>query len=87
MHSRDPDAGVNNIGIYRLMVKDRNSFGIQISETAHGNYIWKTYEKRGLPCPLAVILGGLSLKEADTRSRLLWAFVLAAGVVVIVLAR
>ena len=54
---RDPDTGVNNIGIYRLMVKDRNSFGIQLSETAHGNYIWKTYEKRGLPCPMAVIIG------------------------------
>jgi 2,5-furandicarboxylate decarboxylase 1 len=54
---RDPDTGVNNIGIYRLMVKDRNSFGVQISETAHGNYIWKKYEKRGLPCPMAVILG------------------------------
>ncbi|MFQ5691417.1 MAG: UbiD family decarboxylase [Nitrospinota bacterium] len=54
---RDPDTGVNNIGIYRLMVKDRNSFGIQISETAHGHYIWKKYEQRGLPCPLAVVLG------------------------------
>ena len=54
---RDPDTGVNNIGIYRLMVKDRNSFGIQLSETAHGNYIWKMYEKRGLPCPMAVIIG------------------------------
>jgi len=36
---------------------------------------------------LSVILGGLYLKEADTRSRLLWAFALAAGVVVIILAR
>ena len=42
---------------------------------------------RQVSIPLAVILGGLYLKEADTRSRLLWAFVLAAGVVVIVLAR
>ena len=42
---------------------------------------------RQVSVPLAVILGGLYLKEADTRSRLLWAFVLAAGVVVIVLAR
>ena len=42
---------------------------------------------RQVSIPLAVILGGLYLKEADTRSRLLWAVVLAAGVVVIVLAR
>ena len=40
---------------------------------------------RQVSIPLAVILGGLYLKEADTRSRLLWAVVLAAGVVVIVL--
>ena len=42
---------------------------------------------RQVSVPLAVILGGLYLKEADTRNRLLWAVVLAAGVVVIVLAR
>ena len=42
---------------------------------------------RQVSIPLAVILSGLYLKEADTRSRLLWAVVLAAGVVVIVLAR
>jgi len=42
---------------------------------------------RQVSIPLAVILGGLYLKEADTRSRLLWAVVLAAGVVVIILAR
>ena len=54
---RDPDNGVNNIGIYRLMVQGRDQFGIQLSETAHGNYIWKKYEKQGLPCPMAVILG------------------------------
>ena len=42
---------------------------------------------RQVSIPLSVILGGFYLKEADTRTRLLWAFVLAAGVVVIVLAR
>ena len=42
---------------------------------------------RQVSIPLAVILGGLYLKEADTRSRLLWAVVLGSGVVVIVLAR
>ncbi|MEE8352028.1 MAG: DMT family transporter [Rhodospirillales bacterium] len=37
--------------------------------------------------PLSVILGGYFLKEADTKSRLAWAFVLAGGIVVIILAR
>ncbi|MBM3485942.1 MAG: UbiD family decarboxylase [Alphaproteobacteria bacterium] len=54
---RDPDTGIDNIGIYRLMVHERNLLGVQISETADGNVIWKKYERRGLACPMAVILG------------------------------
>ena len=42
---------------------------------------------RLISIPISVVLGGLYLKEADTRSRLLWAVVLCSGVVVIVLAR
>jgi drug/metabolite transporter (DMT)-like permease len=38
---------------------------------------------RQVSIPLSVILSGYFLKEADTGSRLVWAFVLAAGVVVI----
>lgn len=54
---RDPDTGVNNVGIYRLMLKDRNTFGIQISETAHGHYIWKKFEKLDQPTPMAAVIG------------------------------
>ncbi len=54
---RDPETGINNIGIYRLMVHERNLLGIQLSETAHGNIIWRKYEKQGRPCPIAVVIG------------------------------
>jgi 2,5-furandicarboxylate decarboxylase 1 len=54
---RDPETGINNIGIYRLMVHERNLLGIQLSETAHGNIIWRKYEKEGRPCPIAVVIG------------------------------
>ncbi len=54
---RDPDTGVRNAGIYRLMIHDRESFGIQLSETAHGHYIWQAYERRNLPAPMAVVIG------------------------------
>ncbi len=37
--------------------------------------------------PLSVILSGYFLKEANTGSRLAWAIILAAGVVVVILAR
>ncbi|MBI4321586.1 MAG: UbiD family decarboxylase [Chloroflexi bacterium] len=54
---RDPDTGVRNAGIYRLMRQGRDEFGIQISETAHGHYLLKKYQKRGLPTPIAVFVG------------------------------
>jgi 2,5-furandicarboxylate decarboxylase 1 len=54
---RDPDSGVRNAGIYRLMVHSPDSFGIQLSETAHGHYIWQTYERRDRPTPMAVAIG------------------------------
>jgi 2,5-furandicarboxylate decarboxylase 1 len=54
---RDPETGINNVGIYRLMVHDKNLLGVQLSETADGNIIWKKYEKRGLPCPVAIVIG------------------------------
>jgi len=54
---RDPESGVRNAGIYRLMVHDGQSFGIQLSETAHGHYIWQAHERRDRPTPLAVAIG------------------------------
>ena len=54
---RDPETGIENIGIYRHMVHGRNELGIQLSETAHGHIIWQKYEARGEPCPIAIIIG------------------------------
>jgi 2,5-furandicarboxylate decarboxylase 1 len=54
---KDPDTGIPNAGIYRLMRRDRTSFGIQLSETAHGHYIWKKNERAGRPTELAVFIG------------------------------
>jgi 2,5-furandicarboxylate decarboxylase 1 len=54
---RDPETGINNVGIYRHMVHAKNLLGVQLSETADGNIIWQKYEKRGLPCPVAIVIG------------------------------
>ncbi len=54
---RDPDSGVRNAGIYRLMIHSRDTFGIQLSETAHGHYIWQSYERHDRPTPMAVAIG------------------------------
>ncbi len=53
----DPDSGVRNAGIYRLMRQSRNEMGIQISETAHGHYILKKHQKRHEATPMAVFIG------------------------------
>jgi len=54
---RDPDTGIDNVGIYRHQVHERNLLGIQVSETADANVIWKKYEQKGQPCPIAIIIG------------------------------
>lgn len=54
---KDPDTGVRNAGVYRLQVKGRNKFGIQISETAHGHYIMQKNLRNGKPTPMAVAIG------------------------------
>ena len=54
---RDADSKVLNAGIYRLMVKGKDKFGIQLSETAHGHYIWAKNEKKGKPTEMAIVIG------------------------------
>jgi 2,5-furandicarboxylate decarboxylase 1 len=54
---KDPETGINNVGIYRHMVHENNLLGVQLSETSDGNIIWRKYEKSGLPCPVAIVIG------------------------------
>lgn len=54
---KDPDTGIRNAGIYRLMYKEKNKFGILISQTAHGHYIWRKHELRNLPTEVAIVIG------------------------------
>jgi 2,5-furandicarboxylate decarboxylase 1 len=39
------------------MVHEKNLLGVQLSETSDGHVIWKKYEKRGQPCPIAIVIG------------------------------
>lgn len=54
---RDPDTGINNVGIYRHQVHEKNLLGVQLSETADGNVIWKKHERAGRPTPIAIVIG------------------------------
>jgi 2,5-furandicarboxylate decarboxylase 1 len=71
---KDPDTGIRNAGVYRLQLKGKNKFGIQISETAHGHYILKKNKMRGqatqmaavIGCHPAMNIGNLSFTSIDT---------------------
>lgn len=54
---RDPETGIDNVGIYRHQVHSPNELGVMLSETSHGNVIWKKYERRGQACPIAIVIG------------------------------
>ncbi|MFQ5693504.1 MAG: UbiD family decarboxylase [Nitrospinota bacterium] len=55
--TRDPETGVNNVGIYRLMKQGRDRLGIFITGTSHAYRIRRRHEARGEPTPIAVVLG------------------------------
>jgi 2,5-furandicarboxylate decarboxylase 1 len=54
---RDPETGINNVGICRHMVHEKNLLGVLFSQTSDGYTIWQKYENRGLPCPVAIVIG------------------------------
>jgi 2,5-furandicarboxylate decarboxylase 1 len=54
---RDPETGINNVGIYRHMVHEKNLLGALFSQTSDGHTIWQKYEKRWQPCPVAIVIG------------------------------
>lgn len=55
--SRDPDSGVQNIGVYRTLILDRNHFVINASSFSDLRRIYVNWEKRGEPMPIALALG------------------------------
>ncbi len=57
MTVKDPDTGVRNSGIYRLMIKDGHRTGIHLSETSHAYYIYRKYVERKENMPVAVTIG------------------------------
>lgn len=54
---RDPDDGWVNLGIYRVMVVDRNRVTFHAVEGRHGSLIMNKYHDRGRVMPIAVAMG------------------------------
>ncbi|GFK94601.1 3-octaprenyl-4-hydroxybenzoate carboxy-lyase [Fundidesulfovibrio magnetotacticus] len=57
--SRDPDSGIQNLGLYRgnLKAGDRVAVMMERSTLAGGGVHWEKYRKRGEPMPVAAVLG------------------------------
>ncbi len=55
--TRDPDSGELNSGTYRLMIHDKTSTTIHISQGKHGRLHLEKYHARGRDCPIIVSLG------------------------------
>ncbi len=57
--TRDPDSGVQNMGMYRCCLKAPMTFGIMMlaSTRSGGNTHWKKYRARGEKMPCAIVVG------------------------------
>lgn len=54
---RDPETRQVNAGIYRHQVFGRDELGVWFIDTHHGAYIYRRYEERGEPAPIAIVIG------------------------------
>lgn len=59
--TKDPETGVQNIGMYRAALKAKDRLAVRMVARAGGagGYLhWLKYRERGLPMPIAIVLGG-----------------------------
>ncbi len=54
---KDPDSDWINYGAYRVQVHAKDVASVMISPGKHGRIIMQKYHDRGLPCPVAVVVG------------------------------
>ena len=54
---KDPDSGWINSGTYRVQTQGRDVATVMISPGKHGRIIMEKYHRRGLACPVAVVVG------------------------------
>src|SRR5882757_4037983 len=58
VHTRDPESGARNVGLYRMQVYDRHTTGMHWQLHKVGARHGKRYYERGERMPVAVTLGG-----------------------------
>ncbi|MDT3700323.1 MAG: UbiD family decarboxylase [Thermincola sp.] len=55
--TKDPDTGWVNVGMYRMMIHDKNTTTMSVAQGQHIWAHWRKYRKRGENIPCAVVLG------------------------------
>lgn len=55
--TKDPETGVRNVGMYRVMVHDRDSLGIFICPGENAQFHYEKWKALGKPMPVAITLG------------------------------
>lgn len=56
--TKDPDTGIQNMGIYRMQVHDEKHAGLSFgSKMQHGAIHYSKYSKRKQPMPVAAVIG------------------------------
>lgn len=55
--TRDPETGWVNWGTYRAMLKDERSYAIFLTTGQHAGVIWRKYETKKNPMPIALVIG------------------------------
>lgn len=55
--TKDPDSDWVNMGMYRMMILDRNKTGVFLNPFQHIGRHYAKYRERGKPMPMAVALG------------------------------
>ena len=54
---KDPETGIQNVGVYRGMIKGRNRIGILVQPAKHSGVIFQKYAAANLPMPVAIVIG------------------------------
>lgn len=56
--TRDPDEDWVNLGVYRIMLKSKNTVGHNVLPGRHAAYHLEKYTARGEPMPMLMVIGG-----------------------------
>lgn len=55
--TKDPETGIQNVGIYRCMLKGKNKLGIHMAPANDGAIIHSKYEAKDRPMEIAIAIG------------------------------